>query len=404
MGRKGSGVEVRGNSIRVQFTFNGEVLRRTLNLEGKPLTPTAANLKYAHRLAAEIRERIRFGSFSLAEYFPADGEVGQPLTVGTQLDDWLAAQRLEVSTNAGYSSAIRFWKAAVCDRRGAKLGDRPVRMLKHSDVLTALASRPDLTGKTVNNYVSVLRKAMELAVTDKTISTNPVSAVARAKHQKPLPDPFSREEAESIVADMAAHYPAPITNYVEFKFFTGLRTSESFGLRWRDVDLAGKHLLVHRAIVRGVEKLNTKTNTARQVNLNSRALAAVQRQRKHTQIRDEHVFLDPRYEEPWFEERAFRRSYWEPTLRRLGLRYRPPYNTRHTYATMMLMAGMTPAFCAKQLGHSVEMFLRTHARRSRWLMGSEPSATREGRMPRRLVDDSAVKVIVPRSAQGSYAS
>jgi integrase len=67
--------------------------------------------------------------------------------------------------------------------------------------------------------------------------------------------------------------------------------------------------------------------------------ASAQRQRSHTQIRDEHVFLDPRYDAPWYEERAFRRSYWEPTLRRLGMRYRPPYNTRHTYATMMLMAG-----------------------------------------------------------------
>ena len=368
MGRKGTGVEIRGNSIRVQFTLNGEVLRRTLNVDGEALPPTKSNLRYAHRLAAEIRERIRFGSFSLAEYFPADGDVGQPFTVGTQLDDWLSAQRLEVSTAAGYSSAIRFWKAAVCDRRSSKLGDRPIRMLKHSDVLTALASRPALSGKTVNNYVSVLRKAMELAVVDKTIATNPVSTVPRAKHQKPLPDPFSREEAEAIVAYMVAHYPAPIANYVEFKFFTGLRTSESFGLRWRDVDFAGMHLLVHRAIVRGVEKLNTKTNTAREVILNSRALAAVKDQRKHTQIRDEHVFLDPRYDHPWLEERAFRRSYWEPTLRRLGMRYRPPYNTRHTYATMMLMAGMRPAFCAKQLGHSVEMFFRTYAR---WIDGGQ---------------------------------
>ena len=368
MGRKGTGVEIRGNSIRVQFTLNGEVLRRTLNVDGEALPPTKSNLRYAHRLAAEIRERIRFGSFSLAEYFPADGDVGQPFTVGTQLDDWLSAQRLEVSTAAGYSSAIRFWKAAVCDRRSSKLGDRPIRMLKHSDVLTALASRPALSGKTVNNYVSVLRKAMELAVVDKTIATNPVSTVPRAKHQKPLPDPFSREEAEAIVAYMVAHYPAPIANYVEFKFFTGLRTSESFGLRWRDVDFTGMHLLVHRAIVRGVEKLNTKTNTAREVILNSRALAAVKDQRKHTQIRDEHVFLDPRYDQPWLEERAFRRSYWEPTLRRLGMRYRPPYNTRHTYATMMLMAGMRPAFCAKQLGHSVEMFFRTYAR---WIDGGQ---------------------------------
>ena len=67
--------------------------------------------------------------------------------------------------------------------------------------------------------------------------------------------------------------------------------------------------------MRGVEKLKTKTNAARQVILNSRALVAVRRQRRHTQIRDEHVFLDPRCDRPWFEERAFRRSYWEPTRR-----------------------------------------------------------------------------------------
>jgi integrase len=35
---------------------------------------------------------------------------------------------------------------------------------------------------------------------------------------------------------------------------------------------------------------------------------------------------------------------------------------------MMLMAGMTPAFCAKQLGHSVEMFLRTY---SKWIDGGQ---------------------------------
>ena len=75
-----------------------------------------------------------------------------------------------------------------------------------------------------------------------------------------LKDPFSRQEAEAIIADMTAHYPAPIANYVEFKFFTGLRTSESFGLHWSDVDLAGKRVPVHRAIVRSLGRLDTKTN------------------------------------------------------------------------------------------------------------------------------------------------
>jgi integrase len=48
-------------------------------------------------------------------------------------------------------------------------------------------------------------------------------------------------------------------------------------------------------------------------------------------------------------------------LMELGIRYRPPYNVRHTYATVCLMAGMRPAFIAQQLGHSVQMLLTTYA-------------------------------------------
>ncbi len=80
------------------------------------------------------------------------------------------------------------------------------------------------------------------------------------------------------------------------------------------------------------------------------------------------VFADPRYFAEWSDERAFRRSFWTPTFKQLGIRYRRPYNMRHSYATAMLMAGMTPAFCAKQLGHSIEMFLRTYAR---WMDGAQ---------------------------------
>lgn len=54
-------------------------------------------------------------------------------------------------------------------------------------------------------------------------------------------------------------------------------------------------------------------------------------------------------------------------LRRLGIRYRPPYNCRHTYATICLMSGLNPAFIAQQLGHSVQMLLSTYAR---WINSS----------------------------------
>jgi integrase len=140
-----------------------------------------------------------------------------------------------------------------------------------------------------------------------------------------------------------------------------------FGLQWPNVDLRSHRVTIAEALVRG-ERKSTKTDVVREVIQNSRALAAIQRQAKHTRLVGAEVWQDPRYGKGWVDERAFRRSYWTPTLKRLGIRYRRPYNMRHTYATMMLMAGMTPAFCAKQLGHSAEIFLRTY---SKWLNGAQ---------------------------------
>jgi integrase len=41
---------------------------------------------------------------------------------------------------------------------------------------------------------------------------------------------------------------------------------------------------------------------------------------------------------------------------------------RHTYATTLLMAGANPAWCAKQLGHSIEMF---HQHYAKWIDGDQ---------------------------------
>lgn len=54
--------------------------------------------------------------------------------------------------------------------------------------------------------------------------------------------------------------------------------------------------------------------------------------------------------------------YFKQALAKLGIRDRPQYNARHTYATMCLMSGMSPAFIVFQLGHSVQMLLSTYAR------------------------------------------
>lgn len=365
MGGTGDGVEVRDKSIRISFTFEGVRHRPRLMVGDRPMRPTQANLKHARDLVRKIRSRIEDGTFVYAEFFPSTAASAAG-TVGAQLDTWLLTQRIEDSTKDGYSSAVRFWKAAPVGE--VKFGDIALRTLRTSQIKVAIASRPSLSGKTINNYVSVLRGALALAVDDRLLPDNPADRIERADHQKEPPDPFEPAERDRIIAHATARHPAQVANLIAFWFWTGLRTSELFGLQWANVDLAARTVTVREALVRGRQKARTKTSTIRVVRLNSNALAALQAQREHTQLAGGAVFLDPRYGEPWNEERAFRRSYWTPTLKLLGIRYRRPYNCRHTYATAMLMAGVTPAFAARQLGHSIEMFLRTYAR---WLDGEQ---------------------------------
>ncbi len=50
-------------------------------------------------------------------------------------------------------------------------------------------------------------------------------------------------------------------------------------------------------------------------------------------------------------------------MRQAGVRYRNPYQTRHTYASMLLSNGENIMWVAKQLGHvNVEMVIRTYGK------------------------------------------
>tara|TARA_Y100001951_G_C11257901_1_gene250609 strand:- start:740 stop:1123 length:384 start_codon:yes stop_codon:yes gene_type:complete len=43
---------------------------------------------------------------------------------------------------------------------------------------------------------------------------------------------------------------------------------------------------------------------------------------------------------------------WKPTLKKIGMEYRRPYETRHTAATLWLASGEAPEWIARQMGHA----------------------------------------------------
>ncbi len=57
------------------------------------------------------------------------------------------------------------------------------------------------------------------------------------------------------------------------------------------------------------------------------------------------------------------RTAWVHTIKRAGIRYRNPYQTRHTYASMMLSGGENIMWVASQMGHvDTEMVMKTYGK------------------------------------------
>jgi integrase len=350
------GIELRENSIRILFSHQGKQRKETLYLDNAPLAPTPANAKYARRVAAEIKHKIKSGTFAYAEYFPHSpvAKANQAGSLGDFMDKWYAQLELKPSTRSEYRRVKdNFWKP--------KLGHLPLKSVKHSDITKALKEGTWKSNRTRNNILYMLSSAFNLAVADGLITKNPCGTIESASWQKKKPDPFSLEEANRIIASVAERYPMQVWNFYEFMFFSGLRTGEGIGLEWADIDFRKRTVLVKQAFVRG-EMVDTKTSNERTVKLTTRAFEALRRQKAWTLFDESgRVFHNPNTNRPWAKEQNIREPYWNPTLKLLGIRHRRPYSTRATYATIGLMAGARPAYMAAQLGHSLDVFYRDYA-------------------------------------------
>ena len=58
---------------------------------------------------------------------------------------------------------------------------------------------------------------------------------------------------------------------------------------------------------------------------------------------------------------SFRKTVWKPVLAGLGVEYRKPYQTRHTFITLALEHGLDAKDVAKLVGNSAEVIYRHYA-------------------------------------------
>lgn len=347
MATKYRGVYIKDGICWISYnTPDGRIRKSTGLPDTAKNRKTAADIVAAARISTQpaARREVSFADFS---------------------SQWLDSQdHLATATWDSYRKILNaYWLPG--------LASLPIHSITGTDLAGIVAEFPWQSAKTRNNAISVIRRIFDAAFRDGLIDSDPSVRLRFAKAQKPEPDPMSPDEVERVLAWMA---PRPVwRNYFELAFFTGLRTSELLALEWGDIDWRRRTMTVRRARVRRETK-STKTATIRTVELTTRAVEALRRQKEYTFLAGSLVFLDPATGRQINDDKP-PRLVWTAALKALGIRHRNAYQTRHTYATTALMSGANPAWIARQLGHANMGMLLT--RYSRWMDGYDQGSELE---------------------------
>lgn len=344
MGRRHVGVRPRGGSIQIDFRYRGMRCKETLRMP-----PTAKNLKFAANKRTTVLHEIAMGTFDYTEHFPESARAvrlgNQRIpTVKQQLTKWLNSKyhTCALSTYKAYNSAVTHHLIP-------EFGDLLLTELKTSGIREWIGRLTvSVSPKMVNNVLTPLRGMLGDAFDDGIIERNPVARIRNLPSRTREPEPFTRDEIDKILGACNGQ----VRNLFQFAFWTGLRTSELIALEWRDVDWNKGCVFVRRASVAKMTKATKTKSGERAVRLFPPALAALTAQKSHTLLQGGRVFHSPLTGAGWIDDQQIRKAAWIPALRRAGVAYRTPYQTRHTYASMMLMAGEAPMWVAQQMGHA----------------------------------------------------
>jgi integrase len=348
---------VSDTTIEIDFSYGGRRCRERLKL-----SPTDANLRKASNRRSAIIDAIDRGIFDYAATFPNSTHAKKKQrteVIKYYLANWMRGLDLKASTRAGYSKIVN-------NQLTPAFGDYELGELRWVHIKEWAKSK-DVTTKTLNNILSVLRTSLDDAVEDELIQSNPMSG-RKLKRRTPVKidkiDPFSIEERKSIVDSCVEG--GQEQNVIMFGFWTGLRISEICALDWGDVDLKAKVVHVTKALTDAakVSELPKTDAGRRKVVLLPPAIKALQAQKSHTfLIATEEVFQSPRTLSRWTGDKQFRESMWRPRLKKCGVRYRYPYQMRHTYCSTLLMTGELPMWVSSQMGHTNWGFTaRTYSR------------------------------------------
>lgn len=352
------------------FRYQGNRCR-----EQTTLPDNADNRRKMEKVLQHIEAEITLGTFDYARYFP-----NSPMAKQLREKNALIAKAPEVSESPLFEKFVEEWyeensirwkhsyreTLKVTFRRYLfpVFGEKMVSRITKAEILKFRSSlakvqngkKIGLSPDRINHIMTPLRMILVEAA-DRYDFNTPFVGIKQLRVPKSDVDPLSLEEVRYFLANVRRDYK----NYYSVRFFTGMRTGEIDGLKWKYINFERREICIRETIVYGLEDTAKTIGSERTIQMSQPVYDILMAQFTLTGKLDKFVFCNS-VGSP-FNYHNINNRVWYPTLKRLGLKRRRAYQTRHTAATLWLGAGENPEWIARQLGHtSTKMLFTVYSR------------------------------------------
>jgi integrase len=284
------------------------------------------------------------------------------MTVADLLAQWLdlVVDRLSPTTMRNYRAYARRYITPGLGRKQV----RNVTTQEIDALYQALSRQRQLSARTIRQVHAVLRGAFGQAARWGWIRTSPVlSASPPPVHKAAVHPPEPRDAARLVAA--ADQRDPDFGVFLRLAAATGARRGELCGLRWSDLDLTNRTIVIARNVIEadagGWLEKDTKTHQSRRIALDAATFVTIERhgsrleERAHTagvsvQANGFLFSHEPDCSTPWLPNHQTKR--FKALCRRVGLDGVRLHDLRHMHATQLLGARVDVRTVAGRLGHA----------------------------------------------------
>lgn len=309
-----------------------------------------------HKVRAKTREGVAGKIFTLKQQAAAGTlvDTSRKWKVGEWLEEWLSGVFVEPQTFDGYRRHVRTYLTPAFGHLPlGSLGTQQIRAFCQQKMTPRDQGGAGLHQTTVSNIGRTLRIALGAAVDLNLIAKNP-AAVRRT-----IPTPASREmqtwNRDECQRFLAAAKGTAYEALFNFALATGARQGEMRALRWSAVDLRAGTVAIKASISAGRGRKSTKSDSGVRLLHLPPYLVQLLTERKAARDgaqldQDDLVF--PNESGNPFDVSNVRLRHQLPLMKQARVRIIRFHDLRHTFATLMLQAGVPIKDVSYMLGHA----------------------------------------------------